>query len=74
MGRKLQVTVDKVTCVSNQACITTAPGVFQLDAERKSEVADLSAASEADIIDAAMNCPVGAISVVDAETGEDLLE
>jgi ferredoxin len=74
MPRKLQVTVDKSRCVSNQMCMQAAPGVFVADANGQSEVADLEAAPEEAILDAAYNCPVAAIAVVDAETGEDLLE
>jgi ferredoxin len=74
MPRKLQVTVDKSRCVSNQMCIQTAAGVFVADANGQSEVVDVEAAPEEAILDAAFNCPVAAISVVDAETGEDLLD
>lgn len=73
MARQLQVTVDKNTCVSNGWCFKTVPGVFREDANGLSEVVDPKAASEEEIIEAGFNCPVGAISVVDAETGEDLL-
>jgi ferredoxin len=72
--RKLRVTVDKSRCVSNQTCIQYAPGAFVADAEGQAEVADVGAASEAAIIEAAYNCPVAAIGVFDAETGEDLVD
>jgi ferredoxin len=68
------VTVDKGRCVSNQTCIQYAPGVFVADADGQAEVADLDAASEAAIVEAAYNCPVAAIAVVDADTGEDLVD
>ena len=45
----------------------TAPDVFQLDAEEKAVVIDPDAASVDDIVQAAENCPVSAITV----TGED---
>lgn len=73
MARKLKVSVDKTTCVSNQWCVTALPAVFQLDDGGQSEVIDPTAASEQEVIDVAYNCPVGAISVIDADTGEDLL-
>ena len=74
MGRNLQVTVDKALCVSNQACVQAAAGTFRLDADGKAEVFDVNGNSEEEIIDAAYNCPVSAITVVDADTGEDLLD
>jgi ferredoxin len=73
MGRKLQVVIDKSVCISNQACVATAPGVFRLDSEGYSEVYDVSGATEDAIFEAGYNCPAGAISVTDADTGEDLL-
>jgi ferredoxin len=73
MKRKLRVYVDKAQCVSNQMCIQVVPGVFVSDADGKTKVGDVTAGTEEAILEAAFNCPVGAISVVDADTGEDLL-
>jgi len=38
----------------------------------RTEVIDPNGASEAAIVEAALNCPFEAISVTDAETGESL--
>jgi ferredoxin len=73
MARKLRVSVDKTQCVSNQMCVTALPSVFRLDDDGIAEAFDPSAASEEELIEAGANCPVGAISVTDADTGEDLL-
>src|SRR5262249_14363408 len=73
MGRRLTVTVDKSRCVGNQMCMQHAPGVFEPDAEGRSTVVDVSKASEEAIVEAGLDCPTAAISVVDADTGEDLL-
>jgi ferredoxin len=73
MARRLQVSVDKAQCVSNQMCVTSLPSVFQLDDNGIAGVLDPAAASEEELVEAGMNCPVGAISVTDADTGEDLL-
>ncbi|HUB46540.1 MAG TPA: ferredoxin [Acetobacteraceae bacterium] len=72
MARKLKVWVDHQVCVGNAMCEAVAPKVFRLDDNRQSEVADPTAASEATILEAAENCPVSAIVVEDAETGERL--
>jgi ferredoxin len=74
MGRNLKVTIDKALCVSNQACVQSAAGTFGLDADGKAELIDVNGNSEEEIVDAAFNCPVSAIGVFDADTGEDLLD
>jgi ferredoxin len=53
-------------------CESIAPKVFKLNDNRQSEVADPAADTEAKILEAAENCPVSAIFVEDAETGEQL--
>jgi ferredoxin len=68
----LKVTVNKTRCISSGDCVETAPAVFQLDAEEKSDVVNPSGAPEATILAAARSCPVKAITVVNEETGEQL--
>ena len=72
MTRRLHVTVDDTVCVGNGTCLTIAPRTFVHNAQRQSEVVDIAASSEAAILEAAANCPVGAIRVADAETGQQL--
>ena len=72
MARKLRVWVDHNACVGNAMCETFAPGVFRLNADRQSEAVDPQADSLEKILEAAENCPVSAIFVEDAETGERL--
>lgn len=73
MNTKLRVTVDKTLCVSNLWCVRSLPGVFRTDDAGLGEAFEPEAASEAEIVDVAFGCPVSAISVTDAHTGEDLL-
>jgi ferredoxin len=68
----LKVTVNKTRCISSGDCVETAPAVFQLDADEKSDVMNPSGAPEATILAAARSCPVKAITVVNEETGEQL--
>ena len=35
---KLSITVNKIRCIGSGDCVETAPAVFQLDDEGKSEV------------------------------------
>ncbi len=53
-------------------CETIAPKVFRMNENRQSEVADPAADSVEKILEAAENCPVSAIFVEDADTGEQL--
>ncbi|HMF27202.1 MAG TPA: ferredoxin [Candidatus Cybelea sp.] len=68
----LKVTVNKTRCISSGDCVETAPAVFQLDADEKSDVVNPSGAPEATVLAAARSCPVKAITVVNEETGEQL--
>ena len=70
--RRLTVTVDHDLCVGNGTCLRLAPGVFAHNGARQSEVIDPAGAAESVILKAASSCPVGAIRVADAETGERL--
>ena len=72
MARNLLVQVDHNVCVSNAMCETFAPHVFRLNDNRQSEAVDPAGDSEEKILEAAENCPVSAITVNDAETGEQL--
>ncbi len=72
MARKLKVWVDPQACVGNAMCESIAPRVFRLKEDRQSEAVDPAGDTEAKILEAAENCPVSAIFVEDAETGERL--
>jgi ferredoxin len=74
MTRKLDVSIDTALCVGNQMCVQAMPTVFSATAGGQAEVAGWGTAREADLVDTALNCPVGAIVVTDAETGESLLD
>jgi ferredoxin len=70
MARKLRVWVDHNICVGNAMCVTIAPKVFRLNEKRQSEAVNPEGDSVEKILEAAENCPVSAIFVEDAETGE----
>jgi ferredoxin len=71
--RELRVTVDKNVCVSNLWCVKHLPAVFQEDGDGQGAAFDVAAADEEAIVGIGFGCPSGAISVVDAQTGGDLL-
>ncbi len=72
MAEKLKATVNPDQCVGNGMCVVVAPEVFRLNEARKSEVMFPDADAGQPMLEAAGACPVGAITVVDAETGEQL--
>lgn len=72
MARKVKVWVDPQVCVGNAMCESIAPHVFRLNDNRQSEAVDPNGDSIEKILEAAENCPVSAIFVEDAETGERL--
>jgi len=72
MARALRVRVDHATCVGNAMCTTIAPAVFALNDERQSDAVNPAGDTEEKVLLAAENCPVGAITVEDAATGEHL--
>jgi ferredoxin len=72
LARKLKVWVDHDTCVGNAMCEAIVPKVFRLNDNRQSEAVYPAGDTEERILEAAENCPVSAIFVEDAETGERL--
>jgi ferredoxin len=72
MARTLRVRIDHTVCVGNAMCTAIAPGVFALNDDRQSEVLNHAGETEEKILEAAENCPVSAILVENADTGERL--
>ena len=69
---QIKTTVNKAKCIASEDCTQTAPGVFQLDDEGKSEVYNQNGAPDNVILAAARACPAKAIIVVDEESGTQL--
>ena len=69
----LQITVDHNRCVGSTMCVQFAGEVFQLNDEGQSTVKDPEGSSRAAIVDAALQCPMEAITVTDTATGEELV-
>jgi len=72
MGRRLRIRIDYDRCVGSSICVLTAPKVFALNAEGQSSVLDPEGEPEERILEAAEGCPMMAIVVEDAHTGERL--
>jgi ferredoxin len=67
----LMIEIDRELCYGFGDCVASQPGVFQLDDDEKAYVVDPNAAGRDDLVDAASNCPVNAITIRDS-TGETL--
>ena len=68
----IAIAVDRELCYGFGDCVDSAPGVFRLDDDDKSVVVDPNAQPRDDIVVAAQDCPVDAIIITDAETGEQI--
>jgi ferredoxin len=66
---RVAVVVDRSLCIGSGDCVDTAPDVFQLDDEDKAVVVDPDGAALDDVLQAAANCPVTAISI-EGEEGD----
>lgn len=72
MARRIAVHVDHDLCVSNGMCMAVAPKAFVADENGQSIAADPNAEALDKVLEAAASCPVGAIVVTDADSGEEL--
>jgi ferredoxin len=66
------VRVDRNKCVGSTICVQITPKVFALDDRKQSTVADPDGDTFDRIREAAEQCPVGALVLEDAVTGEQV--
>ncbi|MCQ4046408.1 ferredoxin [Streptantibioticus rubrisoli] len=70
MGQRWQVAVDRSVCVGSGLCVGTAPAAFTLDSARQSHPVASEADADAAVLAAAEGCPVEAITIRLAGSGE----
>ena len=70
MECRLRVSVDHEKCVGSTMCVQVAPKVFALDENRQSTVIRPDGDTADRIRKAASECPLSAIVLVDAQSGE----
>ena len=68
--QRLRVWIDRNKCVGSTMCVQIAPRSFALDERKQSKVIDPQGDTAARLRDAAEQCPVSAIVLEDADTGE----
>ena len=68
---RVTIEVDRQLCYGFGDCVDSAPAVFALDDEDVSVVIDPDGAPLDDVVEAAQNCPVDAIVILD-EDGDQI--
>lgn len=69
---KLKIVVDEDECIGDSLCCSEAPGTFEMEDDVAKVCSPITDDRET-IIEAAKACPVDAITIVDQETGEQLV-
>lgn len=69
---RLRIEVDLHRCVGSSICVLTAPRTFALNPDGQSTVLHPEGDPLETILEAAEGCPTMAITVFDADTGEQL--
>jgi ferredoxin len=69
---KLKIIINRPKCIAAGNCIETAPETFALDERSKAIVINPEGNDDDTIIEAARSCPTDAITIIDAETGEQI--
>jgi ferredoxin len=67
---KFRIELNQARCQSYNKCAATAPGVFELDENRKVRLADHDETSDDAAVKAARSCPYRVITIIDSESGE----
>ncbi|MEV0371999.1 ferredoxin [Streptomyces sp. NPDC050636] len=70
MGDRWRVEVDRSVCIGSGMCVGAAPDGFRLDPARQSHPVEPEADSAESVLAAAEGCPVEAISITVAGSGE----
>lgn len=67
---KYHILIDRDACVGDGLCSDRAPDVFETDDEGKPIVVNPETKWPENLVWIARNCPVDAVQIIDAETGE----
>lgn len=70
MGNRWKVTVDPRVCVRTGLCAASAPTEFELDEQGQGRATSETLPASEEVLEVAESCPIEAISIVDADTGE----
>ncbi|MFI9624502.1 ferredoxin [Streptomyces sp. NPDC052042] len=70
MGDRWAVEVDRGVCIGSGMCVSYAPDAFALDSARQSRPAASETDADEHVLAAAEGCPVEAIMITLAGSGE----
>ncbi|MEV4329160.1 ferredoxin [Streptomyces sp. NPDC049597] len=70
MGDRWRVEVDRGVCIGSGMCVGHAPDGFRLDTARQSHPRAETADASEEVLAAAENCPVEAITITLLDSGE----
>ncbi|MFJ9243934.1 ferredoxin [Streptomyces sp. NPDC101776] len=70
MADRWTVTVDKRVCVRTGLCVAAAPEEFRLDEDGQGRARSESLPASEEVLEVAESCPIEAIGIVDARSGE----
>lgn len=68
---KYKIEIDRDECLGDGLCCDDAPCTFEMD-DDVAVVKDPAGDTPEEILEAARNCPVDAITLIDADTGEQV--
>ncbi len=69
---KYKIDIDRELCIGDGACCGEAPNTFEMDDENIAKVTNPDGHTPDEILQAAQTCPVDAIKLTDAATGEQV--
>ena len=67
---KYKIEIDRDLCIGDGACVDEAPQTLELDDDSIAVVTDPEGNTDEEVMAAAQSCPVDAIILTDAESGE----
>jgi ferredoxin len=69
---KYKIHIDREVCFGDKLCVDLAPDTFRIDDEDKAVVTDPAGNWPEYVLKAARECPNDAITLYDADTGEQV--
>jgi ferredoxin len=69
---KYKIDIDRELCIGDGACCGEAPNTFEMDTDNIAIVKSADGHTPEEIVQAAQVCPVDAIKLTDAQTGEQV--
>ena len=67
---KYKIEIDRDLCIGDGACVGEASNTLEMDDENIAVVKNADGDGADEVLQAAQVCPVDAITLIDAETGE----